>query len=76
MTDTRLIQTAREEIVCAMLREYAGEQDVVGRLTLAQHNARNAIRAGRSAWYAYEVIGKSWIDTSLEDVTCMTDALS
>jgi len=69
MTENKLLQAAREEIVCAMLREYAGEQDVVGRLTLAQHNARNAIRAGRSAWYAYEVIGKSWIDTSLEDVT-------
>jgi len=70
MTDTRLVQAAREEIVCAMLREYAAEQDVIGcRLMLAQHNARNAIRAGRSAWYAYEVIGKSWIDTSLEAVT-------
>jgi len=69
MTENKLLQAAREEIVCAMLREYAGEQDVVGRLMLAQHNARNAIRAGRSAWYAYEVIGKSWIDTSLEAVT-------
>jgi len=69
MTDTRLIQAAREEIVCAMLREYAGEQGVVGHwLTLAQHNARNAIRAGRSAWYAYEIIGKSWVDTKLEAV--------
>ena len=68
MTDTKLIQAAREEIVCAMLREYAGEQDVVGRLMLAQHNARNAIRAGRSAWYAYEVIGKSWIDTQFVEV--------
>ena len=71
MTDTKLIKAAREEIVCAMLREYAGEKPGIHwcRLTLAQHNARNAIRDGRSAWYAYEVIGKSWIDTSLEAVT-------
>jgi len=73
MTDTKLIQAAREEIVCAMLREYAGDPPGIHmhwcRLMLAQHNARNAIRDGRSAWYAYEVIGKSWIDTSLEAVT-------
>jgi len=69
MTDTRLIQAAREAIVCAMLREYASQQGVGGRfLTVAEHNARNAIRDGRSSWYAYEVIGKSWIDTKLEAV--------
>ena len=69
MTENKLLQAAREEIVCAMLREYAGEQGAVGYwLVLAQHNARNALRAGRSAWYAYEIIGKSWIDTSLEAV--------
>ena len=69
MTETKLLQAAREEVVCAMLREYAHQQDIGGRwLKAAEHNARNAIRDGRSAWYAYEVIGKSWIDTKLEAV--------
>ena len=69
MTETKLLQAAREAIVCAMLREYATQQDAGGCwLMAAEHNARNAIRDGRSSWYAYEVIGKSWIDTKLEAV--------
>jgi hypothetical protein len=64
--DHPAIVAARCEIVRDMLTEYAAQQQADQTLLpFAQLQASNAIRAGRSAWYAYERIGKQWL-TDLE----------
>jgi len=69
MTETALMQHARQAVVEGLVREHARQTGVDGdRVTLAVNAARNAVKDGRSAWYAYEVIGKSWIDEKMEAV--------
>lgn len=60
--DHAAIIAARCEVVRDMLAEYAAQQQTDRTLLpFAQLQATNAIRAGRSAWYAYERIGKQWL---------------